>query len=257
MRRFLVAGNWKMNTTRASGEELAGALATRVAAGEAGVEVLVCPPYTYLSCISDKVQGSAVQVGAQDVYFEASGAFTGEIAVDMLKDVGCGAVILGHSERRHVLGETDEIINKKAKAAIAGGLKVVLCVGELLSEREAGQTETVLDTQMAGGLADISEADAKDLVIAYEPVWAIGTGVTASPDQAESAHAHLRKWIASRYSPAFSEQIQILYGGSVKPDNAEELMGQTNVDGALVGGASLKPDLFIPIIDAASKLASA
>ena len=256
MRRFLVAGNWKMNTTRSSGEELASALAANAASEESGVEVLVCPPYPYLSCVADKVSGSAVQLGAQDVYFEAGGAFTGEVAVDMLKDVGCGSVIIGHSERRHVLGETDEIINKKTKAAIAGGLRAVLCVGELLSDREAGNTESVLDTQMEGGLADISEDDAKNIVIAYEPVWAIGTGVTATPDQAESAHAHLRKWIAGRYSDAFAEQIQILYGGSVKPDNAETLMGQENVDGALVGGASLKPDLFIPIIDAARKLAS-
>lgn len=257
MRRFLVAGNWKMNTDRASGEALSAALAENAPTAEDGVEVLVCPPYPYLTCIADKVAGSAVQLGAQDVYFQASGAFTGEVAVGMLKDVSCSHVIIGHSERRHVMGETDEVINKKVKAALAGGLQVVLCVGELLSEREAGQTESVLDTQMAGGLADISEDDAKNVVIAYEPVWAIGTGVTASPEQAESAHEHLRKWVADRYNSAFSDQIQILYGGSVKPDNAETLMGQANVDGALVGGASLKPDLFIPIIDAARKLASA
>ena len=257
MRRILVAGNWKMNTNRATGTELAAALAANAPATEAGVEVLVCPPYPYLSAISDAVSGSAVQVGAQDVYFEASGAFTGEVSVGMLQDVGCSHVIIGHSERRHVMGETDEIINKKVKSSIAGGLTVVLCVGELLSEREAGQTEAVLDAQMAGGLADVSEDDAKDLVIAYEPVWAIGTGVTASPEQAESAHEHLRKWVASRYNSAFSEKIRILYGGSVKADNAETLIGQANVDGALVGGASLKPDQFIPIIEAARKLANA
>ena len=256
MRRFLVAGNWKMNTNRASGAELAGALAVNAPASETGVEVLVCPPYPYLAGISDVVSKSAVQLGAQDVYFEASGAFTGEVSVEMLKDVGCSHVIIGHSERRHVMGETDEMINKKVKAAIAGGLTVVLCVGELLSEREAGKTESVLDTQMAGGLADVSEEDAKDVVIAYEPVWAIGTGVTASPEQAESAHEHLRKWVTSRYNTAFSDKIRILYGGSVKADNAEILMGQPNVDGALVGGASLKPELFIPIIEAARKLAN-
>jgi len=256
MRRFLVAGNWKMNTTRATGEDLSAALAANAPAAEDGVEVLVCPPYPYLAPIADKVSGSAVNLGAQDVYFEASGAFTGEVAVDMLKDVGCSHVIIGHSERRHVMGETDEIINKKVKAGIAGGLTVVLCVGELLSDREAGNTEAILDGQMAGALADISEADAASIVIAYEPVWAIGTGVTASPEQAESAHEHLRKWVASRYTDAFSEQIRILYGGSVKPDNAEVLMGQPNVDGALVGGASLKADLFIPIIDAARKLSA-
>lgn len=256
MRRFLVAGNWKMNTNRATGEALASALAANAPSAEDGVEVLVCPPYPYLAPIADKTSSSAVSLGAQDVYFEASGAFTGEVAVDMLKDVGCSHVLVGHSERRHVMGETDEIINKKVKAGIAGGLTVVLCVGELLSDREAGNTESVLDAQMLGGLADTSEADAKNVVIAYEPVWAIGTGVTASPEQAESAHEHLRKWVANRYTSAFSEQIQILYGGSVKPDNAEVLMGQPNVDGALVGGASLKPDLFIPIIEAARKLSA-
>ena len=257
MRRFLVAGNWKMNTTRSSGEELAGALAENAASPEDGVEVLVCPPNVYLDAISGRTSGSAVQLGAQDVYFEESGAFTGEVSVGMLKDIGCDSVIIGHSERRHVLGETDEVINRKVKAAIAGGLRAVLCVGELLSDREAGNTESVLDTQMAGGLADISEADVKDIVIAYEPVWAIGTGVTATTEQAESAHLHLRNWLAANYTAETADQIRILYGGSVKPDNAEALMGQPNVDGALVGGASLKPDLFIPIIDAARKLASA
>jgi triosephosphate isomerase len=175
----------------------------------------------------------------------------------MLKDVSCSHVLLGHSERRHVIGETDELINKKVRVGIAGGLTVVLCVGELLSEREAAQTEAVLDRQLAGGLSDVTAEEAVDLVIAYEPVWAIGTGVTASPDQAESAHAHIRKWVAERYNAAFSERIRILYGGSVKPDNAETLMQQPNVDGALVGGASLKPELFVPIIDAAKTLASA
>lgn len=256
MRRFLVAGNWKMNTTRATGEELASALAENSPAAENGVDVLVCPPYPYLVPIADKIASSGVNLGAQDVYFETGGAFTGEIAVEMLKDVGCNHVIIGHSERRHVLGETDEVINRKVKAGIAGGLTVVLCVGELLSDREAGNTEAILDGQMEGALTDVSEEDASGIVIAYEPVWAIGTGVTASPEQAESAHEHLRKWVANRYTTAFSEQIQILYGGSVKPDNAEVLMGQPNVDGALVGGASLKADLFIPIIDAARKLSA-
>ena len=257
MRRFLVAGNWKMNTDQVSGTALAGALAAAHSAAHDGVEVLVCPPYPYLSAIATATSGSAVELGAQDVYFEASGAYTGEVSVDMLKDVGCSYVLLGHSERRHVMGETDELINKKLRVGIAGGLTVVLCVGELLSEREAGQTETVLDRQLAGGLSEVTEEEAVDLVIAYEPVWAIGTGVTASPDQAESAHAHIRKWVAERYNSAFSDRIRILYGGSVKPDNAETLMQQPNVDGALVGGASLKPELFVPIIDAAKTLASA
>ena len=257
MRRFLVAGNWKMNLDRAAGVSLAQGLAKHAATPSEGVDVLVCPPYPYLIPVGDAISGSAVCLGAQDVYFEKPGAFTGEVSVDMLKDVGCDYVILGHSERRHVLDETDQVINRKVKAALAGGLKVILCVGELLSERESVRTETVLNTQMEGGLAGISEADAGQVVIAYEPVWAIGTGVTATPEQAESAHEHLRTWLKNRYSDAYAQAAQILYGGSVKPDNAETLMGQPNVDGALVGGASLKPELFVPIIDAARKLASA
>ena len=256
MRRFLIAGNWKMNTTRQSGVALAGELAVVAGKEEAGVEVLVAPPYPYLIPVAEKLSGSAVQLGAQDVYFEGPGAFTGEVAVEMLKDCGCRYVILGHSERRHVLGETDEVINRKVRAAISGGLQVVLCVGELLSERQSGQTQEVLDRQMQGGLAGVSEADAANAVIAYEPVWAIGTGVTATPEQAESAHEHLRNWLATRYTAAFSEKIRILYGGSVKADNAELLLGQTNVDGALVGGASLKSGTFVPIIDAARKLSA-
>jgi triosephosphate isomerase len=236
MRRFLIAGNWKMNTTRQSAVGLAGELAGVAAGEEAGVEILVAPPYPYLIPVSEKLNGSAVQLGAQDVYFEAPGAFTGEVAVEMLVDCGCRYVILGHSERRHVMGETDEIVNRKTRAAISGGLRVVLCVGELLSERQAGQTEEVLDRQMQGGLAGVSETDAADLVIAYEPVWAIGN------------------WLASRYTPAFSQKVRILYGGSVKADNAESLLSQTNVDGALVGGASLKSGTFVPIIEAARKL---
>ena len=256
MRRFLIAGNWKMNTTRQSGVTLAGELAAVVPQAEAGVEVLVCPPYPYLLAVGEALAGSAVHLGAQDAYFEAPGAFTGEVAVDMLRDCGCRYVILGHSERRHVMGETDAIINRKVRAAVAGGLAAVLCVGELLSERQSGQTEEVLDRQMEGGLTGVSEAEAAQVVIAYEPVWAIGTGVTATPEQAESAHEHLRKWLARRYTPAFSEKVRILYGGSVKADNAETLLGQPNVDGALVGGASLKASTFVPIIEAARKLST-
>ncbi len=257
MRRFLVAGNWKMNTDLVSGTTLATALAVGASESHGEVEVLVCPPYPYLIAVGTATKNSAVLLGAQDVYFEASGAFTGEVSVSMLRDVGCSHVILGHSERRHLMGESDEVVNKKVRAGICGGLAVILCVGELLSEREAGQTESVLDRQMSGGLNGLPAEEAMDLVIAYEPVWAIGTGVTASPDQAESAHAHIRKWLAKRYNSAFSDQIRILYGGSVKPDNAQILMQQPNVDGALVGGACLKAENFVPIIDAAKMLALA
>jgi len=169
----------------------------------------------------------------------------------MLLDAGCRYVILGHSERRHVLGEDDALINKKVAASLAKGLDVILCVGELLEERQAGRTEAVLDRQMEGGLAGVSAESLEHVVLAYEPVWAIGTGVTASPEQADSAHAHLRKWLAGRYNRERAEQTRILYGGSVKPDNAASLLGQANVDGALVGGASLKAEQFLPIVTAA------
>ena len=256
MRRYLVAGNWKMNTDLASGTTLAAALASATPKSHDQVQVLVCPPYPYLTAIDQATKASAVLLGAQDVYFESSGAFTGEVSVKMLRDVGCSHVIVGHSERRHVIGESDEVINKKVRAGTDGGLAVILCVGELLSEREAANTDSVLDRQLSGGLEGISAEEAVDLVIAYEPVWAIGTGLTASPDQAETAHAYIRKWLGARYNSAFSERIRVLYGGSVKPDNAETLMQQPNVDGALVGGASLQAENFVPIIEAAKTLAA-
>ena len=236
-----------MNTNRTGAVQLAKALADGV--GETAAEILVCPPFTWLGEVAAAAGDSPVQVGAQNCWHEPSGAYTGEISVDMLKDVGCDYVILGHSERRHVIGETDEMINQKAKAALAGGLKAILCVGELLEEREAEKTDEVLTTQMAGGLAGIT--DLSNVVIAYEPVWAIGTGKVASPEQADAAHAHLRKWVENNYTAESAAGIRILYGGSVKPDNAATLLSLENVDGALVGGASLKADLFLPIIAAA------
>lgn len=255
VRRKLVAGNWKMNTTRAGAVELARAVAKHVPADRTGeVEVLVCPPFPYLLPVADAVRESGVELGAQDVYFELPGAFTGEVAVPMLVDVGCRYVIIGHSERRHVLGETDSVIRRKVAAALKGGLSVILCVGELLSEREADQTKSVLDTQMKGGLTGLEEGALDHVTIAYEPVWAIGTGRTASPAQAEEVHLYLRNWVATRYNSRRSIQTRILYGGSVKPDNALELMSQADVDGALVGGASLKADSFLAIADAAAKV---
>lgn len=242
-----------MNTLRADGVKLAEAVAKGAEAAGGKVDVLVCPPYPYLIPVIEAVSGSPLAVGAQNCYFEAPGAFTGEVGLDMLADVGCKSVILGHSERRHVLGETDELINKKVLATLEKGLQVILCVGELLEERQAEKTEAVLDEQMNGGLAGVSEEMMKNVVIAYEPVWAIGTGHTATPEQADSAHAHLRKWLEARYTADLAESTQILYGGSVKPGNAESLLTQPNVDGALVGGASLKPDDFIPIIEAGVK----
>ena len=249
MRRYLIAGNWKMNLTRSDAVDLAKG----IAAAEVGenADVLVCPSNVYLDAVSNAVSGSKVAVGGQDVYFEGSGAFTGETSTDMLKDVGCSHVILGHSERRNVIGECDELINKKVYAALDAGLTPVLCVGELLEEREAGKTKEVVHAQMAGSLKDVTADQMKKIVVAYEPVWAIGTGKTASPEQAQETHADLRKMLADYYNQDVADSVQILYGGSVKPANAAELLGQPDIDGALVGGASLKADSFAAIIAAA------
>jgi len=250
MRRYLVAGNWKMNTTRETGVALAKAVAEGSTSANGKIDVLICPPFPYLIPVSDAVRGSHVQVGAQNACAEAPGAFTGEVAMDMLLDLGCPWVVLGHSERRHVFGESDETINRKVLAALEKGLQPILCVGELLEERQENQTEQVLDRQMAGGLAGVSTEQMSRVVIAYEPVWAIGTGLTASPEQANSAHAHLRKWLESHYNPEVANALRILYGGSVKANNAASLLAQPHVDGALVGGASLKAGDFLPIIEA-------
>jgi triosephosphate isomerase len=256
MRRLFVAGNWKMMTTLKSGTALAAGLAAELPRELPEVEVAVCPPFPYLTAVGDALRGSAVELGAQNVYFADPGAFTGEVAVEMLLDVGCRYVILGHSERRHVLGETDELICRKVHAALAKGLPVILCVGEQLAERQAARTEAVLDTQMSGSLKGVDAAGFAKIVIAYEPVWAIGTGVTATPDQAEEAHIYLRKWVSAHYNSQIAESLRILYGGSVKAENALTLLQQPNVDGALVGGASLKVEQFLPIVRAAQQVAA-
>jgi triosephosphate isomerase len=246
MRRKLIAGNWKMNLDRAGGIALAKGVAEK-AADVANVDLLVCPPSVYIAPVADAVKGTKVAVGAQNMYHEASGAFTGEISAAMLKDLGATYVILGHSERRHILKETDADVNKKTLAALAAGLIPIVCVGELLEEREAGKTAAVIKTQFDGSLANVSAEQIEKTVIAYEPVWAIGTGKVASPEQAEEVHADLRSLLAKRYNEAVAEKVRILYGGSVKASNAAELLGQPNIDGALVGGASLKVEDFIGI----------
>lgn len=246
MRTPLIAGNWKMNTESGSAKELASAIAGR-AAEAADVELLVCPPAVYLTTVRDALGDARVGLGAQNMYHEAKGAFTGEVSAAMLKDIGSTYVILGHSERRHILGESDSDINKKTLAALEAGLKPIVCVGELLEEREAGKTAEVIRSQFEGSLADISADAMASVVIAYEPVWAIGTGKVATPEQAEEVHADLRKQLASRYNQETADKVRILYGGSVKPDNASDLMALPNVDGALIGGASLKADDFIAI----------
>jgi triosephosphate isomerase len=253
MRKPFVAGNWKENTDSRSSVELAKA----VVAGSVGlarekVTVAVMPPFVYLSSVVQAVSSSGVAVGAQDVYFEPKGAFTGEISPAMLKDVGCTHVLCGHSERRHVLGESDELVGKKVTAAISGGLLPILCVGELLDERDAGRTEAVVARHMKTGLAGLSREKMSAVTIAYEPVWAIGTGRTATPQQAQEVHAFIRNLLARMYDADLARETRILYGGSVKADNARELMAQEDVDGLLVGGASLKADEFVRIIQAAA-----
>ena len=249
MRRPLIAGNWKMNLSKAEAVALAGGLAA--AQKNANADVLICPTPVYVDSVATAVSGSTVAVGGQDVYFEGNGAFTGETSTDMLKDLGCTYAILGHSERRNVIGECDKLINKKVHATLAAGLTPVLCVGELLEEREAGKTMEVVKTQIEGSLADVTAEQAAKTVIAYEPVWAIGTGKTASPEQAQEVHADIRKLLAERYNSEVADGVRILYGGSVKPANAAELLSQADIDGALVGGASLKVDSFTAIINAA------
>ena len=256
MRTPLIAGNWKMNTETESAKELASAIANR-AVEAADVELLVCPPTIYLTTVRDALGNARVGLGAQNMYHEQQGAFTGETSAAMLRDIGTTYVILGHSERRHILGESDEDVNKKTVAALAAGLKPIVCVGELLEQREAGKTAEVIRTQFEGSLADISEDAIASVVIAYEPVWAIGTGKVATPEQAEEVHADLRKLLASRYNDDVAEKVRILYGGSVKPDNAGDLLSLANVDGALIGGASLKADDFLEIALAGTAAAQA
>jgi triosephosphate isomerase len=252
MRKPFVAGNWKMNTDCTSSVELAEGIAsgmTETAGTKATVAVF--PPFIYLQSVIKSLGTSSISVGAQDVYFEPDGAFTGEISTSMLKDIGCTYCLCGHSERRHVIGETNELINKKLAAAIAGGLLPVLCVGELLAEREASKTNDVVSRQLKNGLAGLSEEKVSAVTIAYEPVWAIGTGLTATPQQAQEVHDFIRTLLAGMYSDELAGGIRIQYGGSAKPDNAAELMAQPDIDGLLVGGASLKSDAFLAIIQGA------
>jgi triosephosphate isomerase len=246
MRRKLIAGNWKMNTDRAAAIKLARGIVGR-AGMHAAVDLLVCPPFVNLFPVSEIVKGTPVALGAQNMYHEANGAFTGETSAAMLLDAGCQYVILGHSERRHILGESDADINKKTIAALAAGLTPIVCIGELLDERESGQTSVVIRRQFDGSLANVSAEQIEKIVIAYEPVWAIGTGKVATPEQAEQVHVELRELLTKHYNDKSSANVRILYGGSVKPSNAKELLSQPNIDGALVGGASLNPDDFLGI----------
>lgn len=249
-RKKFIAGNWKMYTTTARARELAAAVVRGVGQDDR-VTVAVCPPFPYLLAVADVLRGSRVLLGAQNAYPAAEGAFTGEVSPAMLLDAGCRYVILGHSERRHIIGESDEFIHRKVDASLAAGISVILCVGETLQQREREETEAVLDGQLTSALNGIAQTHLDRVVIAYEPVWAIGTGRNATPEQAQQAHAFLRGRCAELFGEAAAERLLIQYGGSVKPENAASLMGQPDVDGALVGGASLRADSFLAIVAAA------
>jgi triosephosphate isomerase len=246
MRTPVIAGNWKLFKTIAEATGMVKELKPLVA-GTAAVEIVVAPVFTALSRVADALSGSNVKLAAQDCYWEEEGAFTGEVAPKLLKDAGCSHVIIGHSERRQYFGETDETVNKKAKAAINAGLTAIVCVGETLAERESDRTFSVIETQIKGSLVGFSADMLKHAIIAYEPVWAIGTGKTASDAQAQEVHAFIRTLVVKLFSQASADAIRILYGGSVKPDNVKGLMSQPDIDGALVGGASLKADSFAAI----------
>lgn len=252
-RKPFVAANWKMNTDLASGSALAREVCAATASLTERVDVALCPPLVYLESVGRVVQQakSAVMLGAQNAYFQPSGAFTGEVSCAMLKDVGCRCVIIGHSERRHVMGESDELVQKKLHAVLGFGLDAILCVGETLEERKAGRTDAVNERQVRTALAGLDAGLLARLTIAYEPVWAIGTGMTATPSDAQNAHRHIRGLVGSLYSEQHAQKLRIQYGGSVKPDNARELFAQADIDGGLIGGASLKAADFLAIVQAA------
>lgn len=245
MRKSFIAGNWKMHKTTGEAVSLARELVDSLKDGSH--KYMVAPPFTALSAVSEALKGSNILLGAQNMAPALEGAHTGEVSVTMLKDLGVTVVILGHSERRHEYGETDELIQQKVDLALAEGVEVVLCVGETLEEREAGSVQKVVEGQLTSGLANVSESQLQKVTIAYEPVWAIGTGKTATPEDADEVHAFIRQVVEKQYSKSAADNLVIQYGGSVKPGNVKELMAKDNIDGALVGGASLKAETFVPI----------
>jgi len=247
-RRPILAGNWKMNMTATQARELASKLIPLVASVK-DRDIVLGPPFTALSAVADTIMGTNIGLAAQNLHWEDKGAFTGEISADMLLDSGCKYGIIGHSERRQYFGETDETVNKKVKQALKKGLMPILCVGETLAEREAGKLNEIISRQVTGGLKDISVDDMKKIVIAYEPVWAIGTGKTATPEQANEVHALIRQKVKALYNADIAEGIRIQYGGSVTPENVSQLMAMPDIDGALVGGASLKPESFAALVN--------
>ncbi len=247
-RKPIIAGNWKMNMTASQARDLAAKLVPLVA-GVAEREIVIAPPFTSLAAAAEAIRGSNIGLAAQNLHAEEKGAFTGEVSADMLLDSGCKYVIIGHSERRQYFGETDETANKKVRQALRKGLLPILCVGETLAEREAGKLHAVIERQVTGGLRDVTAAEMQKVVIAYEPVWAIGTGKTATPGQANEVHALIRKTVQVLYDAATAQGLRVQYGGSVTPDTVSTLMAEPDIDGALVGGASLKPDSFAAIVN--------
>jgi len=247
MRKPIIAGNWKMNKTIGEAINLVKTLKDRLA-DVTGVEIIVAPPFTALFAVSEVIKGSNIKLAAQDMYWEKSGAFTGEVSPLMLKDAGCEYVIIGHSERRQYFSETNESVNNKVKAAHQYSLKPIVCVGERLEERESGTTSDVIKDHVTNGLKGLTEEQILNTVIAYEPVWAIGTGKTATPEQAQEVHKFIRNLLTEMYSSSVAEKIIIQYGGSVKPDNIAQLMAEPDIDGGLIGGASLDADSFMKIV---------
>ncbi|MFW5742589.1 MAG: triose-phosphate isomerase [Spirochaetota bacterium] len=245
MRQPFLAGNWKMHKTVSEATDLARELVLELSSSSN--KLMIAPPFTALAAVNAVVQGSKILLGAQNMAAEETGAHTGEVSVIMLRDVGVKVVILGHSERRHTYGETDELVNRKVRLALDHGMEVILCVGETIEEREAGRVEDVVGTQLRAGLEGVGESDLRRVTIAYEPVWAIGTGKTATPEDADAVHAFIRKEVADAYSQDVADELIVQYGGSVKPGNVNELMAMENIDGALVGGASLELESFAAI----------
>ena len=249
-RKVIIAGNWKMNMTP-SAAKAAVTKTAELTAGKTGCEVVLCVPFVDIAVAVEAARGTNVKIGAQNVHFEEKGAFTGEISAEMLLESGAEYVIVGHSERRQYFGETDETVNKRTRSALSAGLKVILCLGEVLAQRQSGITEEIVSMQTKLDLAGIPAEQMKNVVIAYEPVWAIGTGLTATPDQAEEVCAIIRNVVAGLYTPAIAEALTIQYGGSMNDGNAAELLSKVDVDGGLIGGASLVPEKFAKIVDAA------
>ncbi len=247
-RKPIIAGNWKMNKTTIEAEDLTARLIALVSSVK-DREIVLGPPFTSLEAVSETIKGTNIALSAQNMHWEDKGAFTGEISAEMLLDLGCKYVIIGHSERRQYFCETDETVNKKVKQALKKGLLPIMCVGETLAEREAGKLNEIISRQVTGGLKDISSDDMKKVVIAYEPVWAIGTGKTATPEQANEVHALIRQKVQSLYNGEIAEGLRIQYGGSVTPENVSSLMAKPDIDGALVGGASLKPESFAALVN--------